>query len=421
MFVRKLLLILVLAISTPLLVYSQEKELQKRDVRFTFIYPMSTNGIESTDYTARFSLNLLAGYHGGLDGFEIGPVNVNRHYSRGVQLGLLNATGGVMEGVNIAAGANLSQLDMTGLQLAGFVNASRGAIQGIQLAGVANSNWQNTLGIQIAGITNVSRQEVQGIQIAGITNANYDNAQGVYVSGVVNVNAGRAQGFFFSGVTNLSRDFQGISGAGVLNATRFMHGIQFSGLANVAYSATGVQIGLINVAREFQGIPVGLISLYGDGRHNIDVWTTDGGFSHVGLKLGTKHIYNMVSIGYNPLINDRDVWSLGWTIGSYRDLVERWGDSKYDGYFSKSDFTIKNIQEGRAAISLDNMYTYRFMLGKDFSGGFKMYAGPSLNLLISKEDVANQYTWYSIISGTTRDRGWRVWLGLSIGMQFLSH
>jgi hypothetical protein len=400
---------------------AQDRELEMRDIRISIIPGLSTNGIDAHNYTARFSLNILAGYNGGLDGFEIGPLNMNHHYTRGVQIGGLNYSAGRMQGLNIAAGANYSRGDMKGIQLAGFVNASEGVIQGIQLAGIANSNWQSTLGLQFAGITNISRREVQGIQVAGVVNANTDNAQGLYFGGFGNVNTGRAQGLFFAGAVNVARDFQGISFAGVANATRNMHGIQISGLVNGAYRATGVQIGVINFAREFQGIPVGLISAYGNGRHNIDIWTTDGGFSHIGLKLGTRHIYNMVSLGYNPLITGRDVWSWGWTIGSYRDLAERWNDPRYEGYFSKSDFSIQNIQEGRAAISLDNLFTYRFLLGKDFTGGFKMYAGPTLNLLISKQEEANEYTWYSILSGTTRDRGWRVWVGLTIGMQFFGH
>jgi hypothetical protein len=417
----RLLLPFIIFLVVPLSVYPQQTELQKRDVRITVLPGIGTNGLESTNYTARFSLNIFGGYHGGIDGVEIGPVNLNRRYVRGFQIGGLNYSGGEMKGINLAFGGNYSRRDMTGIQVAGFVNASEGVIQGIQLAGIANSNWQSTLGVQIAGITNISRQEVQGIQIAGIANANYNNAQGIYFSGFGNFNTGQAQGFFFGGVANVARDFLGFSGAGIVNATREMNGIQFSGLLNVAYHATGMQIGLINVAREFQGIPIGLVSAYGNGRHNVDVWTTDGGFTHIGLKLGTRHIYNMVSIGYNPLIENRDVWSWGWTIGSYRDLAERWNDSRYQGYFSKSDFSIQNIQEGRAAISLDNIYSYRFMLGKDFSNRFKMYAGPSLNLLISKQEIANEYTWYSIISGTTRDRGWRTWIGLTVGMQFFNH
>jgi hypothetical protein len=411
----------VILMLTPLTGFAQQIEHPHRDVRITIVPGLGTNGIEAQNYSAKYSLNLIAGYHGGIDRFEIGPVNINRFYTQGLQIGVVNYSGGMMQGVNLAGAVNLSRRDMRGLQVAGLVNASEGVIQGIQFAGIANSNWQSTLGIQFAGITNVSRQEVLGIQLAGVVNANYNNAQGIYFAGFGNFNTGSAQGVFISGVTNAARDFQGFASAGIVNATRYMHGIQVSGFMNVAYRATGMQIGLINVAREFRGFPVGLISAYGNGRHNIDVWTNDGGFTHIGLKLGTRHIYNMVSLGYNPLIENRDVWSWGWTIGSYRDLAERWRDSKYDGYFSISDFSIKNIQEGRAVISLDNIYSYRFMLGKDFTNGFKMYAGPSLNLLISKAEESNEYTWYSIISGTTRDRGWRFWIGFSLGLQFFSH
>lgn len=102
-----------------------------------------------------------------------------------------------------------------------------------------------------------------------------------------------------------------------------------------------------------------------------------------------------------------------------RDLADRWRNSKFDSYFLRVTLQFKNVQEGRTAQSLDNIY--RFMSGKDFINEFKMYTGPSLNLLISKQEEANKYTWYSIISGAIRDRSWRVWLGISVGMQFFSH
>lgn len=401
--------------------FAQQRELEQRPLRITLLPGMGTNVINATDYTARFSLNLIAGYNGGLDGAEIGPININTQYTRGFQAGALNISGGRMEGANLAGAANYSRQDMNGFQAAGLLNLSEGNLQGIQLAGIANANWQSLLGIQIAGITNVSRSEVLGIQIAGIVNANYGKAQGIYVSGFGNFNTGTAQGFFFAGVANAARDFQGISSAGLVNTTRNMRGIQVSGFINTVYRGTGVQIAPINVGRNFRGIPVGLISAYANGRHNLDIWTTDGGFSHIGLKLGTTDIYNMISVGYNPLITDRDVWSWGWTIGSYRDLAERRNNPDYAGWFTKSDFSIQNIQEGRAAISLDNLFTYRYLIGRDVARAFKIYAGPSLNLLVSKQEEANEYTWYSLLSGSTRDRGWRLWAGLTVGVQFFDH
>ena len=440
-------------------------DLKYRKYRVALVPGISSNGIDAKDYTAKYSLNLIAGYNGGLDGFEIGPVNINKHYSHGMQIGVLNITGGEMHGFHIGSIANISGDEMQGLQFAGITNVSRGELSGLQFAGIANVAGGELSGIQFAGITNVSDAEMsgiqfsgianisnfdmQGIQLAGILNVANNNLQGVQLAGIANLNEGtsqgligagimnystrEAQGIYYSGVANYAEEFQGVAISGIVNYSGYTQGLQIAGVANVASDFQGIQVGgLVNVVgygqgiqvgafnfgKEFEGVPVGLISLYGNGRKQIDVWAADGGFTYAGFKTGTHEVYNMISIGYNPTITERDVWALAWSIGLHRPLDEVWENARYEGYFLNQDFTIQHIQEGKYREDLNHIYSYKYLLGREFSNGFSAYAGPTLNMMVSKNPNNEDYIWYSLHDITRKGRDYRFWVGLTVGMQF---
>ncbi|MCC5905724.1 MAG: hypothetical protein JJU13_05945 [Balneolaceae bacterium] len=414
-------LLIITALPFNKLYAQQSGELEYRPLRVTLIPGLSTNGIDATGYTARYSLNIIGGYHGGIDGYEMGLVNANQRYTRGFQIGGVNYSGGPMSGINIGGAVNYSRHSMRGAQISGIGNFTEQSLQGFQLSGLINSGYNTVNGLQIAGIGNIARRDLQGLQIAGVFNSTVEDSQGMVIAGFGNFNAGRAQGFMFSGAVNVARDMQAFSVAGILNATRNLQGFQVSGLANVAYRVRGMQVGLFNFARDFDGIPVGLVSLYGNGRHNIDIWMSDAGFQNVGLKLGTRSIYNMISLGYNPFLRGRDVWSLGWTIGSYTPLDEAWDNPRYEGFFRMRDFSIQNVQEGSLSIRLNSIYSYRYLLGYDIANGLGIYAGPTFNVLLSREARSNEYTWYSIIRGERGGSDYSIWLGFTVGMQIFPH
>ncbi len=419
---KQYLIFLIVFLFTIELAHSQtSNELEYREFRVSVIPGLSTNGIDAVNYTARYSLNILGGYNGGLDGFELGLININQAYTSGIQFGAFNVSGGTMNGANFAAFANFSRLSMTGVQLSGLANISESSLQGLQGSFFVNAGYGSVRGLQVAGVGNIARQDLQGFQFAGIFNASVDDSQGFQFAGFGNFNADRQQGFAFAGVTNLSRDMQGFAFAGGVNLTRNMQGFQVSGLANFAYTVRGAQIGLFNFAHDFEGIPIGLISYYNNGRHNLDVWLSDAGFQNIGLKLGTREIYNMVSLGYNPFLRDRDVWTLGWTIGTYKPLDEAWENPRYEGFFRMRDLSIQNVQEGSFSTRLNSIYSFRYLIGRDLSGGFGLYAGPSFNLLLSREARSNEYAWYSILRGERGGSDFTFWVGFSAGFQFFGH
>lgn len=409
-----------------------EDDLLFRKFRITLVPGLSTNGIEAPRYSAKYSLNLLAGYHGGLDGYELGLVNINRYFSRGLQIGLLNASGGEMSGIQLSAFGNLSSGPQSGIQISGMGNISGSGLQGMRFAGFGNISSSDMQGIQAAGLMNIARDiqglqfagignlsagDMQGIQFAGIFNIAADEAQGLLFSGITNISGGSTQGIAISGITNISREFQGISGAGILNVSQDFQGIQFAGIANVADQGQGIQIGLVNVAREFEGVPVGLVSYYGNGRKNLDLWFSDGGFTHLGLTLGTNPVYNKISLGFNPLIDDRDVWSLSWSIGTYRTLDDAWNRPKLTDYFSTHDFTIQRIFDGGWDDTPNAILSYKYLLGKNITPKTALYIGPTANLQVSKQPGNSDYTWYSISETTRAGRDVRFWIGFTAGVR----
>ena len=96
---------------------NNDEYLDYRKWRITLFPPISTNGANATNYTAKYSINLIGGYHGGLDGTEFGTIfNGSKYYSYGFQFaGVTNFTKGEMAGVGIAGGINYAGDDMSGL------------------------------------------------------------------------------------------------------------------------------------------------------------------------------------------------------------------------------------------------------------------------------------------------------------------
>jgi hypothetical protein len=363
-------------------------ELLFRKFRVTLVPGLSTNGLNAPSYSAKYSLNIIAGNNGGLDGYELGLININQRYVRGFQTGLLNISGGEMSGVSFAGIMSIAGQEMSGLQGAGVINISQMNMSGLQAAGSANITGGNMEGLQVSGGLNIARSRMEGLQATG--------------------------------GMNIARHGEGLQIAGAANISRSFEGLQVSGFFNYADQFEGVQIGVLNIARDFDGVPLGLVSLYGNGRKNLDLWVNEAGFVNAGFKTGTHEIYNMLSVGYNMGITDRDVLSLGWTIGRHRTLTEAWLRPGLDDYFVNADLSFTKIIEGdnlEGIDKLNNQFTWRYMMGRTVGDNFSVYAGPSLNVLVS-EDVRNaDYAPYSLLERSTSNYDVRGWIGFTVGMQ----
>jgi hypothetical protein len=445
---------------------SNYDELKYRKWRVTLFPPLSTNWTNAPEYTARYSINILGGYHGGLDGGEIGGlINYNKYYTHGFQIsGLINATRGDMAGVNIAGALNLSDDEMSGIQLSGLANISgedlegiQGAglfniaggsssglqfaglgniakedIEGLQGAGVLNAAWGHISGLQAAGIANIAREDVEGLQAAGFMNFAGSDISGLQASGAANIALGdieglmatggvniakeNASGLFAAGLLNVANNVEGLVFSGGANIAKNLEGIQFASLLNFSETATGVQIGLINLARDFKGVPVGLISLYGNGRKNVDVRFSDGGFTDIGLTLGTYRVYNSVIFGYNTLL-ERDVYRIGLAVGLEKNINDSFRNWENESMYVNQEFALTHQFENEWSRKLNLIYSYKFLIGKRLGNGFSLYGGPTFNMQITRVNTAEDYTWYSLWSPEWKGRDYRFWVGFTAGVR----
>jgi len=386
----------------------EKYDLEYRKYRFTIFPGLSTNGVDAVNYASKYSFNLLGGYNGALhEGFEFGTlINANKYYASGVQIaGMGNYTGEKTMGVQIAGIGNYSGNSMQGIQISGIGNWASSDIQGLQFGGIFNLSGGDIQGLQSSGAFNVAKNNIQGLLVSGVANISGGNIQGLLLSGFGNIARQDVQGIIASGGLNYAKTFQGISLSSV-NISQDFQGIQL-GAANIVGKGEGIQVGLINYANEFDGLPVGLVSYYRDGRKNLDLWTTETGFTNIGVKLGTEQVYNKLSIGFNPFLN-RDVWQIGWSIGRLHE---------YKNHHLYSDFSYFKINEGGWTRDLNSILKYRLFFGKEINKDFKFYGGPTANMLISRLDESDDYAPYRLFDIKAKGRQYVFWIGATLGIE----
>lgn len=129
---------------------------EERAAQISFLPFLGSNRFVSGMLTNRFSLNVLAGYSGGVRGLELG--------------GLMNMDRGDVSGVQIAGIGNIVGRQTDGLQVGGFFNVTAGRMNGWQMAGFTNIAIDTIKGVQISGFANVLRGGMYGSQVSGFLN-----------------------------------------------------------------------------------------------------------------------------------------------------------------------------------------------------------------------------------------------------------
>ena len=264
----------------------------------------------SAQVVNKFSLNILGGYTGGVNGVEIGSLfNINRGNVRYFQAaGIFNSVKG----------------EVSGMQASGIFNYVSGNTNGFQAAGIDNFNLAKVSGVQIAGISNLVKDTLNGVQIAGVSNYNEAFTNGVQLAGVANINKEMTVGVQLAGVTNhCDSNMIGFQLAGVSNhARKAMRGMQMSGVYNYARKIRGVQFSVVNVADSIDGIGIGLINLYKNGRQQLVVSSTELQNMNVGFLSGTNGLYSIIGMGANADINQQ-AYSISYGVGSRINLSKK--------------------------------------------------------------------------------------------------
>ena len=258
--VSKLILIF-LFLPIGLLPAQSDSSKQVRFFQLSILPPLSTNGMENSQLVNQFSINLIAGYSGGVQGVEIG----------------------------------------------GFANVNKGSVRGYQGAGFANVVSDTVSGLQTSGFANVAK-EVIGGQLAGFGNVGSGSAKGTQLAGFVNV------------VGNSSA---GLQAAGFTNITAGHHqGVQMSGFLNYARTVKGIQLGFINISDSIDGAAIGFFSYVKHGYRGLELSSNETFHTVLSFKTGTSRFYNIFSAGAR-WTKDEPIWTAGYGIGTHFSLAPK--------------------------------------------------------------------------------------------------
>ncbi len=369
----------------------------------SFITPLGTNGLESWNTTNNFSVNLFAGFSGGLNGVEFaGFANALKGDMRGIQIaGFCNNTFGVAEGAEIAGFWNYNHREVKGFQASGFVNFALGYVNGFQASGFANYADGASFG-QYSGFANLSTGDVSGVQASGFANISTGDVKGIQGSGFANLTAGDQKGVQASGFTNI--------------VTGEMKGVQASGFFNYTKKLNGVQVGVFNYADTVDsGIPIGVFSFVRDGYLALEIGGNESLYGTLSLKTGVKRFYNIISVG-GMIRQDRLMWGWGYGVGTQLALAKR-----ADMSLEAMSYHLNEDAWYTGHINLLNRMN--LTVSYDVNQMFSVYAGPALNIWVTDADSSGDpYTEAPVSNWTIYERSRHhtlvsVYPGLSAGIR----
>lgn len=255
--------ILLIAAAELIAQQSDTAGMKNRVFQMSLITPLGTNGLSSWKTINNFSINIVAGYAGGVNGAEFS--------------GLLSV---------------LKQ-DMKGVQFAGFANAVTGLLTGIQISGFGNVATGSARGFQASGFGNYARGG-KATQISGFGNVSAKDLKGAQIAGAVNINGGH------------------------------LKGVQISGLFNFTRKLKGLQIAPFNYVDSLEkGVPVGVLSFVRNGYVCMEFAATETMYGVFSFKTGIRKFYNILSVGA-AYRNNMVVWGWGYGLGGMVPLAEKW-------------------------------------------------------------------------------------------------
>lgn len=340
-------------------------------LQISFVPPLSTNGMANVNQTNNFSLNILAGYAGGLNGLELGGfANLLKGDMNGIQLaGFSNIVGGESRGIQMAGFCNVNQKAVKGLQMAGFTNVVSDSVDALQFAGFANIVSGRSNGWQSAGFLNVTTGDVYGAQMAGFMNLAGKNLQGGQMAGFYNQATDSVDGAQIAGFMNLTNGL--------------IQGTQVSGFLNVARRLKGSQIGFINICDTLEsGTPFGFLSIIRKGGYMaFEVSADETFFANASWKTGGKALYNIFTLSARP--GNTTYWGWGYGFGS---------NLKSTGKFRINlDLTATHVNENTLWTNHLNLLS-RAKLGFTWQAAkhFAISAGPTFNVLTRKLQSVEQ-------------------------------
>lgn len=320
--------------------------------------------------------------------------------------GLLNVTGGSMEGAQFSGVHNHVMHDVTGLQAAGISNFIKGSVTGTQLGGIYNHVQGDVKGLQASGIAGYVKGNFTGAQLSAIHNHVAGSFTGIQASNISNFVKGKLIGVQLSNIHNVCYDSVfGLQAATIVNfahkqvsgmqvsaignfANRELNGVQMSPIINYSKKLRGVQIGLINICDTSAGYSIGLINIVFKGYHKIAFSTNEVFKYNAAFKTGNSKLYSILLAGYGRASNhdwDTDtakVFSFGYGIG-HEFSIAKWFSINPE--FTAQHLFFGNIPDDDDESNENTMgkfhLQFNFKIGKYFS----IFGGPSFTAYYSSQ------------------------------------
>lgn len=375
-----LLIALILAF-TPSFMLAQAEPVH-RPISVTFVPGFGSNGPPFTHVTSNFSLNIIGGLIGNIEGCEIGSVfNIDKEHVTGFQFaGLGNFVGGDVAALQISGVIDVVGGGFSFAQIAGVTNVVRGDFEGAQLAGVANITLTHVTGLQLGGVMNFALGDVTGAQIASTGNIVGRNS--TVQIGVVNI----ALGETYTQV----------------------------GVVNIAGHARGLQLGVVNIATDHSGVPIGIASIVKNGQFHVNAWVDGNALVNVGLKFGAKHFYNVLAFGYNPLV-DTDINKFGLGLGGHIAFGELLFLDIDGVYYNVVEGILPYVEQQQGYAGLTEV---RFTGGLQITPRLAIVAGPTLNIWNSTWLDGDGVRWAGLNLADLDEANYTdIWLGFNVGVQ----
>ena len=362
---------------------------RKKPLQATFFYPIGSDGANSAENEYNISFNVLGGVTGNLVGIEIGGLfNANQYSSQGIQIaGVFNATGfsAIEEFSNNVQFAGVLNYTQSGYstQFAGAANIGDRAL--IQIGGIMNFSSETLF--QLGGITNITGRNL--VQLGGI--ANFSTESRFQTAGIINITGkGQVQ---LGGIANIAR----------------VSSCQIGGLTNITKQGK-FQMGLVNIRDTDDGVSLGLVNIVKQGG-TLDFGIEGGDFIQIAptFRSGVKKLYTFLGVGYNFSDN---FWAVGAGLGSTIDFSKRWAlDLEAIQYLLYKNF--KKLSQ------YNGLLQFRPMINFSITNQFKIYLGPSLNLLILQENNnLNCNVPYDFYNRTINNKKISSWVGIVGGVKF---
>jgi|GEM_PF-810975 len=384
------------ATDAPVAVAKTEAAEQEVHVPFNLsILPgLSTSGFARQNLVHDVSIGLIATHARRVTalGLSLGG-NWVTHGATGVLATVgANVSGGPVDGTLLAVGGNLVGGDSEGVLASVGTNVVRGSMGGGQLTVGANVTTGEMEGAQLSVGANIAGANVRGAQLTVGGNLAAGTLNGVQMAVGGNVARGVSRGLQMAAGLNVASDLTGVQMSSGVSYAGKLSGAQLSlinvggdvdgaqvGLVNVAGHVAGAQVGLVNVAGETEGESVGLLSFVGNGQAHVQAWASDVALTNIGLKLGGRHLYTLLTVGLSPPMDgDRRRYTVGAGLGGHIPMgrfyvdVDVLGSSLHANRLFDFDDDTNHV-----------LGQLRVMAGWQLSRRFAVFGGVSSNTLVT--------------------------------------